>query len=220
LRILIFGAGRVGSRLAVELSKLGHSITVIDTDEEKLSRLGVQADVEGLVRDATDPQLYEELDLPSYDIVVACTDRDEVNLFVAAIARLYGIERIFVRAKNEQTPTLLQLLGVESVVVEPRLAANIILSMIQGRYGVIDLVLSLSGDYRLVSASVKETSILRGKTVAEAMRAGLIPKGVKILAIFDGENFHEPEEGLTLEVGHVVIALVAQNAVKEFSELF
>ena len=202
------------------MSKLGHSITVVDKDEEKLVRLGTIADVEGLVRDATDPQLYEDIDLQTYDVVVACTDKDEVNLFVAALARLYKIERVLVRAKNPQTPTLLQLLGVESVIVEPQITANIIHAMIQGRYGLVDLITSLSGDFRIVAASIKETSMLRGKTIMDALRERLIPAGVKILAVFDGERFYDIEDSPVLDVGYVVVALVWKNSLKEFSELF
>ncbi len=173
-----------------------------------------------MVRDATDPQLYEDIDLQTYDVVVACTDKDEVNLFVAALARLYKIERVFVRAKNPQTPTLLQLLGVESVIVEPQITANIIYAMIQGRYGLVDLITSLSGDFRIVAASIKETSLLRGKTVMDALREGLIPPGAKILAVFDGERFYDVEDSPVLDVGFVIVALVSKNSLKEFSELF
>ncbi len=220
MKILIIGAGRVGSQLAINLSKLGHSITIVDMDDEKLVKISSQADVEALIRDATDPQLYEEIDFQSYDVVVAATDKDEINLFVAAIAKLYNIERVFVRAKNPQTSTLLQLLGVEAAVVEPQLASSIIFSMIQGRYGIVDLVSSLTGDFHLVSGSIKQTSILRGKTLLEALKEGLIPSGVKLLAVFDGEYFYEIEDSPILDVGHIVIALVSHAKLKEFSELF
>jgi trk system potassium uptake protein TrkA len=220
LKILIIGAGRVGSQLAILLSRLGHSITIIDKDEDKIVKIGTQADVEGLVRDATDPQLYDEIDFHSYDVIVATTDRDEVNLFVAAIAKLYNIGRVFVRAKNPQTTSLLELLGVEAVVVEPMLAANILYSLVQGRYGIMDMVATLTGDFHLVSGLVKETSVLRGKRITEALREGLIPGGVKVLAVFDGENFYEIEDAPPLDVGSIVIALVRSNALKEFSVLF
>ncbi len=220
MKILIIGAGRVGSQLASDLSRLGHSITIVDNDEEKLLRVSSQADVEALVRDATDPQLYEEIDIQSYDVVVAATDKDEINLFVAAIAKLYNIERVFVRAKNTQTSSLLQLLGVEAAIVEPQLAASIIFTMIQGRYGIVDLVSTITGDFHLVSGSIKQTSILRGKTLLEAIRDGLIPKSIKLLAVFDGERFYEVEESPVLDVGHIVIALVSHTSLKEFSELF
>ena len=220
MKILIIGAGRLGSHLAQLLSRLGHDITVVDKDEDKILATLKVADVDGYTRDVTDPRFFEEIDLSEYDVIVAATDRDEVNLFVASIARLYNVKRIFVRAKNSQTMSLLDLIGVEGVVVEPLIAANIIFSLIQGRYELVNLVSSLSGKFFLVSAVVKETSILRGKLLSRAIEDGLIPKDVKILAVFDGERFYDVSEAPALDVGHIVVALVSERSLREFNELF
>jgi len=219
LKVLIIGAGRVGSHLAQLLSNLGHDITVVDKNERRILAVMNQADVEGLARDVTDPSFFEEIDLAAYDAVVVATDRDEVNLFVASIAKLYNVERIFVRAKNPQTVTLLNMIGVESAVVEPVIAANIIFAHLQGRYEIVNLVSSLSADFFLVAGVVKETSRLRGKLPAHAMEEGLIPGSVRLLAVFDGEKFYSIDEAPVLDVGHVVIALVTEKGLKEFSEL-
>ncbi|MCE4624348.1 MAG: TrkA family potassium uptake protein [Desulfurococcales archaeon] len=219
MRILIIGAGRVGSHLAERLSKLGHDITVVDKDERKILSVINIADVEGLSRDVTDPRFFEDIDLSSYDAIVIATDRDEVNLFVASIARLYNVERIFVRAKNTQTISLLNLIGVESVIVEPLIAANMLYSLIQGKYELVHLVSALTGEFFLVAGAVRETSKIRGKILSHIMDEE-IPKGVKILAVFDGENFYDPTEAPPLEPGHVVVALVSNRSLKEFNELF
>jgi trk system potassium uptake protein TrkA len=209
----------MGSHLAQLLSQLGHDITVVDKDEDKILSILNVADVEGLVRDVTDPRFFEEIDLASYDTVVIATDRDEVNLFVASIAKLYDVKRIFVRAKNSQTTSLLRMIGVESVVVEPLIAANILFSLIQGRYEVVSLVSSLSGDFFLVSGVVKETSRIRGKLLSHAIEEGLIPPSIKILAVFDGERFYDIEDAPVLDSGHVIVALVSSKSIKDFNEL-
>ncbi len=219
MRILIIGAGRVGSTLAAQLAKSGHSVTVIDKDESKVMAPEM-IDAEFLLRDATDPRVYEELQLRDYDVVVAVTDKDEVNLFVAAVAKLYNIEKIYVRVKNPETSRLLRLLGVEGVVVAPLIAANILYSMIEGRYRLVRVVDTLIGEFHVVSATVKETSRVRGLTPEDIERRGLLPRGVKILSIYSEGVFYDPEEAPPLEPGFIVIALVHEEALKEFSELF
>ncbi|MCE4628206.1 MAG: TrkA family potassium uptake protein [Desulfurococcales archaeon] len=219
MKILIIGAGRVGSHLAKLLSRLGHDITIVDKDEQRILSVMSVADAEGLARDVTDPSFFEEIDLSRYDVVVAATDRDEVNLFVSSIAKLYNVERIFVRAKNPQTVTLLNMIGVESAVVEPVIAANILFSHIQGKYEIVNLVSSLSGEFFLVAGVIKETSRLRGKLLTHAIREGLIPPEIRVLAVFDGERFYDIDEAPVLEVGHIVIALVTERSLKTFSEL-
>ncbi len=209
----------MGRHLAEQLSRLGHDIIIVDKDENKIVAVMESADVEGLTRDVTDPRFFEELDLSSFDAVVVVTDRDEVNLFVASIARLYNVKRIFVRAKNPHMTSLLRLIGVESVVIEPLVAANIIFSLLQGKYEPVQLLPSLAGGFYLVSGVVTESSKLRGKIITHAIQDGLVPPNIMILAVFDGERFYSPEEAPAVEAGHMVIALVDERGLKEFNEL-
>lgn len=218
LRVLIIGAGRVGSTLAELLSGAGHSVTIIDNNEQKI--MNIQADVESYIRDATDPAIYDELDIRMYDVVVAATDKDEVNLFVAAIAKLNNIEKVYVRVKNPKTSKLLRILGVDGVIVVPQIAANILYTLIEGRYRVANLINTLIGEFQLVSVTVRETSPIRGMTPRDLEVRGMMPKGVKILAIFREDQFYDPSETPPLEPGNIVIALVHEESLKEFNELF
>ncbi|MCE4605407.1 MAG: TrkA family potassium uptake protein [Desulfurococcales archaeon] len=220
MRILIIGAGIVGSTLAERLSNAGHSVTIIDKDEDKITKVGSMVDAEALIKDATSPEVYEELDIESYDIIVAVTDRDEVNLFTAAIARLYNVENIYVRIRNPQTSRILDILGVKGVVPEPQLVANIFYSMIEGMHTVVNLIPTLTGDFHLVSVAVRPTSIARGKMLRDLVRDERFPRGVKILAVYDGENLIDPESAPVLDVGHTLIALVHRDSLREFSNLF
>lgn len=220
MRILIIGAGIVGSTLAEKLSNAGHSVTIIDKDEDRITKVGSMIDAEALVKDATSPEVYEELDIESFDVIVAVTDRDEVNLFTAAIARLYNVENIYVRIRNPQTSRILDILGVKGVVPEPQLVANIFYSMIEGVNTVVNLIPTLTGDFHLVSVAVRPTSIVRGKWVRDLVKDERFPRGVKILAVYDGENLIDPEVAPVLDVGHTVIALVHRDSLREFSNLF
>jgi len=218
LRVLIIGAGRVGSTLAELLSEAGHSVTIIDKNEQKI--MNIQADVESYIRDATDPAIYDELDIRMYDVVVAATDKDEVNLFVAAIAKLNNIEKVYVRVKNPKTSKLLRILGVDGVIVVPQIAANILYTLIEGRYRIVNLINTLIGEFRLVSLTVRETSPIRGLTPRDLEVRGMMPRGVKILAIYREDQFYDPNEAPPLEAGQIVIALVHEESLKEFNELF
>jgi len=220
LRVLIIGAGYVGGILAEKLSESGHSVTIIDKDDEKIARIGSRLDVEALVRDATNPILYDEIDINSFDIIVAVTDKDEVNLFVAAIAKLYGVERVFVRIRNPQTARILATLGVEGVIPEPQLVANILFSYIQGSYTVINLVPTMAGEFVLVSAKVRPMSMVRGKRVRDLLRNGRLPPHTRILAVVSQDRIMDPVESPPLDVEDLVVALVRRDKVKEFSSLF
>ncbi len=217
MRILIIGAGEVGRLLAKRLSEIGHSVTVVDKDEERIVSLSDEADVMGVVRDATDPSLYDEIDLSTYDVVVAATDRDEVNLFIAAIAKMYRIPRIFVRVRNPETSRLLSMLGVEGVIAERQIAANIIFSYIQGQYSIVELIPALQGDFLIVSGVVRSTSPLRGKSLRELEK--VLPRGSKLLLVYHEGEFKDPREVPYLEEGMMPIIITRRDVLRDVAKL-
>ena len=60
MKIIIAGAGRIGSSLAEVLSKEGHDITVIDRDEETISHVSSDIDVICMEGSATNPDVLAE----------------------------------------------------------------------------------------------------------------------------------------------------------------
>lgn len=218
MRILIVGAGKLGSLLAKDLSEKGHEVIVIEIDEEKARKLAEEADVAAYARDATDPSVYEEIGLQSIDIVVATTNKDEVNLFTSLIAREYGVPRIVAKVRDSRVAQILTRVGlVEDVVVEPQVIGSIIKGIIEGKYNVVELVPVFTGNFRLVSVTIAEGSNAEGQLLDEIK----YPKhGAKILAIYDGKNFYDPGELVRLEAGYQVIALVRDDLIEDFLEAF
>ncbi len=218
MRILIIGAGRLGSILAKNLSERGHEIIVVDKNEERVKKLTEEVDVAGYVRDATDPTLYDELSLPSIDVIVAATDRDEVNLFTAIISREYGVPRIIAKVRDPRIASILQRIGLtEYVVVEPNIISSIIEAVIEGKYSVVELLPIYVGGFRLVTITIAEGSDAEGHLLDDVKYPR---EGVKILTVFDGKKFHDPGEVIRLEAGHQIIAIVRDDLIEEFLEAF
>lgn len=215
MRVLVVGGGEVGSYLAKSLANKGNDVIVVDKDRERCEKISSEADVLALNRDATDPTLYEDVDLRAVDVVVAATDRDEVNLFIATIARDFGVPRIIVRVKNESLARVLERIGIEYVIAEPLVTAKLIENIIEGKYHAVFLLPLFAGNYVIVSATITEADSSVGKRLDEIP----LPKtGVKVLAVFDGEKFLDPEEAGELRRNHQVIALVRRDLVEEFLE--
>ncbi len=218
MRILIIGAGQVGSHLARILALHGNDVIVVDKDPEKCRNLreSTEADIHVVEGDATDPSLYDEIDLSSIDVVVAATNRDEVNLFVATLAKDYGVKRVIARARSPLVARLLEKIGVEYVITEPLVTAKLMASVIEGKYTAVNLVPVFTGNYVLVSVTIAETDSSVGKTLDELE----LPRESRVLAIFDGENLLDPLEVDRLHPNYVVIALVRRDLVQEFIQAF
>ena len=217
MKVLIIGAGHVGTHLAKLLSESGNEVIVVDKDPVKCERIANETDVMALNRDATDIFLYEDVDLATIDVAVAVTDKDEVNLFVAAIARDYGVPRIVVRVKDPRVARLLERIGIEHAITEPFLIAKIMESLIEGRYHAVELSPVLTGGYALVSFTVTESDSSVGKRLDEI---NYPREKAKILAVFDGSSLKDPVEVSELRPGYEIIALIHKETVEEFMSAF
>ncbi len=218
MRILVIGAGKLGSLLAKRLSEKGHEVIVVEKDENRAREIAEQADVEAFVRDATDPSVYEEVNIASIDAVLAVTNKDEVNLFVAMMAREYGVQRIIVKVRDSRIAQIASRIGIaEYVVVEPKVVGSVIEGVLEGKYSSVDLVPVFAGNFRLVAITINEGSSVEGRLLEEVN----YPKdAVKILAVFDGENFYDPGEIIRLRAGYQVIALVREDKLDDFLKAF
>lgn len=216
MRILIIGAGSTGSHLAKLLSGKGHEVIIVDTNENKIENVQKEADVQAYKRDATDVSLYEELDLETIDVVVAVTDKDEVNLLVATLARESGVPKVIARVRSPQIAKLLRKMGIEDVFNPPTLIANLIYSTIEGKRRIATLLPAFLGDYELVSLVIKEGDSSVGKRLGEIE----IPEQAKIIAIYDGEKIIEPIPQIEIKPGLHMIALVHKEAVDELLRNF
>ncbi len=217
MRILIVGAGQVGKELARELSGRGNEIIVVDKDKDKCDAVTREADVMAIHMDATNPRLYEEVDLHRFDAVIAVTDKDEVNLFVALMAKVYNVTHRIARVKDERVARLMEDAEVAEPVNEAYITAKLIQSLLEGKYIASTLIPAFTGNYVLISFTITEMDRSYGKPLSEIK----YPKNAgKILAIYDGEKFIDPEEALELQAGYEIIALVRRDKVDSFIEAF
>ena len=87
MKIVICGAGLVGSAIASHLSEEHNDITVIDVSAENIQRITEQADVQGVVGVASHPDRLAEAGVRDAELLIAVTDSDEVNM-VACMTEL------------------------------------------------------------------------------------------------------------------------------------
>ena len=86
MRIIIAGAGQVGTKVAAELDTV-HDIVLIDVDAEKIDRLSYNLDVLTVAGDSSAIETLREADIADTDILIACTDSDEINIITCATAK-------------------------------------------------------------------------------------------------------------------------------------
>lgn len=100
MKIIILGAGKVGSFVTKDLSNEGHDIIVIDNDKEVLDELLATNDVMGLVGDGRDVEALVEAGASDCDLFIAISQSDDVNLIASIFAKNLGAKNIIIRLRE------------------------------------------------------------------------------------------------------------------------
>ena len=88
MKIIILGAGTVGSTLAILLSQEDNDITVIDKDESVLHHLEEEADIKTITGSCSFPNNLINSGIKEADMVVAVTGSDEINIVSCLISKV------------------------------------------------------------------------------------------------------------------------------------
>ena len=103
MNIIICGAGRVGFSICNQLSKQGHSVTVIDKNGIDIQKINDTQNAKGIVGIATYPSVLEKADAKNADMIIAVTRNDETNMIVCQIAHsLFKIPRKIARIRSKE----------------------------------------------------------------------------------------------------------------------
>lgn len=86
MKIIILGAGQVGSSLAQNLTSEANDITIIDTNEEILLALQDRFDLRTICGHASHPDVLKRAGAEDADMLIAVTDSDETNMVACQVA--------------------------------------------------------------------------------------------------------------------------------------
>jgi len=136
LYIVIIGCGRLGSLLANQLSRVGHSVVVIDADESTFDNLSPDFSGFRVVGDATQIAVLKEAKLKNADVLFAATHEDNVNLMVAQVARkVFDVQHVLARVFDPRREQVYDQLGIETICPTSVAAEMFLLAVASVRAG-------------------------------------------------------------------------------------
>lgn len=119
VKVLIVGCGRVGSRLAQELDRDGHQVTIVDNNPGAFSRFasrGVFQDSFGgnfMVGDGTEADLLRRAGAEDADCFIAVTQGDNRNIMAAQIAQnVFKVDKVVARIYDPIRTEVYRKLGL------------------------------------------------------------------------------------------------------------
>ena len=100
MKIVIIGDGKVGYKLAKQLSVENYDVVMIDSNEKKMRFAVDRLDIACVTGDGARAEVQKQADVPHADLVIACTSADECNMLSCLIARRLGAKHTIARVRN------------------------------------------------------------------------------------------------------------------------
>lgn len=131
--IVVVGCGRLGSRVANHLSRLGHSVVVIDRDPATFADLSPEYSGFRLAGDATQMAVLRDANLQDADVLIATTHEDNVNLMVAQVAKkVFGVGHVLARVFDPKREEVYGHLGIDTICPTSVAAAMFLRAVAEG----------------------------------------------------------------------------------------
>ena len=120
MKIVIAGTGKVGRTVAAVLSEEENDVTIIDLDPETVSLVSNDLDVICVEGNAADPEALRGAGVASADLVVAATEKDEVNMVCGIASRKLGAKHVIARIRDplylHQVAFLRDAMGLAQII--------------------------------------------------------------------------------------------------------
>jgi trk system potassium uptake protein TrkA len=212
VRVVVVGAGKVGTFIASDLLRAGHDVVVVEQQPSQVEHLRERealVGVEWVAGDACEVSTLSSARCEGVDVLVAVTGDDEDNLVVSLLAKQeFAVPRVLARVNHPENEWLFtEQWGVDVAVSTPHL----ITALVEEAVSVGSLVRLLQfagGRARLVEVTLAEGAPVIGHDLASAR----LPRDSSIVAVIRSGDVVVPRGDTVFYEGDEVIALVTDDS--------
>ena len=216
MRIVILGAGQVGSTVASALVHEDNDITIVDKNESRLKELQDQLDIRSVLGFASHPKVMERAGIEDADLVIASTSSDEVNMVACQIAyTLYNVPTRIARVRAVAYTDREELFHREhspvDVLISPELLLTQYIANLIEYPGTLQVMDFADGRAQLVATEAESGGLLvRQKlhTLAQHMPG---QSDARLAAIYRDGKLILPEGSTIIEENDIVFFLAARR---------
>ena len=173
MKIVIAGAGEVGSHLAMMLGEEHHSITVIDHDEDRLRKVAEAMDLMVIQGISTSLATLEQAHIDKADLFIAVSPsvEQDMNVVSAAFAKKMGAKKVIARINNDEYlqpehNAIFTDLGIDYLFYPEKNAVVEILNLLS-QTGTTEFMDFSGGHLQLIAYKLEESAPVINKTLNE-----------------------------------------------------
>ncbi|NCC45752.1 MAG: Trk system potassium transporter TrkA [Bacteroidia bacterium] len=219
MKIIIAGAGEVGSHLAKMLSNEYHDLTIVDNDEMRLNRVAESADVITVFGSPTSIKTLAYAGAAKADLFIAVSPAQEqdVNLISALLAKKMGSTRVTARINNDEylqneNKLLFTELGIDLLFYPEKIASHEIIDLLK-QTGTSEFMDFSGGKLQLIVFRLEDGAPLLDKTMADYTAEGDLQ--YRAVAIAREGNTIIPRSNTRFKLHDLVFVISKRTGVQE-----
>ncbi|QGM81471.1 Trk system potassium transporter TrkA [Otariodibacter oris] len=219
MKIIILGAGQVGTTLAEYLSNDDNDIVIIDDDQSRLNKLQDKHDLQVVKGNAASPRILRQAGASDADLIVAVTNSDESNMIACQIAyTLFNIPTKIARIRNPdyvyESEVLFSnaVLPIDHIIAPELLVTQEILRLIDYP-GALQVAHFANDLVSVVHVKAYYGGPLVGYPIS-VLTDHLPYIETRILSIFRQDKGFVPQGSTIIEAGDEVFFICATNHIK------
>ena len=221
MRIIIAGAGEVGTHLAKMLSNENHEIIIIDPEENRLKPIDSTLDVLTREGSSTSVKILKDVLSKKTDLFIAVTHSEDTNITSAILAKRFGAMKTIARIDNldyleHSTTDFFKSLGIDSLIYPELIAAREVLGLLH-ETGATEFMEFCDGKLAMCVQRLEENAPIINKSLQEIAvdhktdkyRAVAIKRTGKTIIPRGNEQFH---------LGDLVYVVSTQDGIDEMMQ--
>jgi len=171
MKLIICGAGVIGSNLAGYLSEDGHEVNLIEHRQKTAMKASEKLDVRVITGSAAEPSILEEAGVAEADMVIAVTNADISNLAICSLAAAFGAKKRIARVRDASLNAVLEKFGLDHFhvdgIINPDMVAAQAISKVMMAPGSREVADFADGEILLRAFDIHEDSPLCDMMLAD-----------------------------------------------------
>ena len=219
MKIVILGAGQVGSTVAYSLSSEENDITVVDVDARHLKNLQDRLDIRGVLGHASHPRVLVRAGIEDADMIIALTSSDEVNMTACQVAyTLYNTPTRIARIRSSDYIEHPRLFEREHCPVDVLISPETLVTEYMARLieypGALQVLDFADGRAQLVATQAYAGGPLIGQRLQTLRDHMPADADARVAAIYRQDKTIIPDGNTVIEENDTVFFLAAQKNIR------
>lgn len=219
MKIIILGAGQIGSNLAENLVHEGNEITVVDVASDRLNALNMSLDIRTVEGKASHPSILRKAGCNDADLLIAVTNSDEINMLACEIANtLFNTPTKIARVRDNDYLNHTQLFSNLAIPVDVTISPEqLVTDSIHRLFeypGALQVLDFAQGEVQLVAVKAVHGGPLVGKQLA-SLKHHLPSVETRVAAIYRRGEAITPRGDTVIEKDDEVFFIASRKDIRK-----